>query len=133
MPGLRYIYDKLLHFAVHDIAMYEVCRRNIEQTVMDAVLPLLQEDRKKKALELLRDFRLRDIWKLQSDEEDIALIVDRIVVMEDGTAEAHLIDGGVQKCTFPEFHRAKYKAENQKRQAPQKKSAKKPAVKEHEK
>jgi DNA invertase Pin-like site-specific DNA recombinase len=126
------IYDKLLHFAVHDIAMNEVCRRNIEQTVTAAVLPLLSEVRKKKALEWLRDFRLRDIWKLQSDEEDIAMIIDRIVVMENGTAEVHLIDGNVQKYTFPEFHPAKYKEESQKRQEPRKKASKKPAVKEQD-
>jgi len=126
------IYDKLLHFAVHDIAMNEVCRRNIEQTVTAAVLPLLSEVRKKKALEWLRDFRLRDIWKLQSDEEDIAMIIDRIVVMENGTAEVHLIDGNVQKYTFPEFHPAKYKEESQKRQTPRKKSVKKAEEKEQD-
>ena len=126
------IYDKLLHFAVHDIAMNEVCRRNIEQTVTAAVLPFLPEVRKKKALEWLRDFRLRNIWKLQSDEEDIAMIIDRIVVMENGTAEVHLIDSNVQKYTFPEFHPAKYTEENQKRQEPRKKASKKPAVKEQD-
>lgn len=126
------IYDKLLHFAVHDIAMNEVCRRNIEQTVTAAVLPLLPEVRKKKALEWLRDFRLRNIWKLQSDEEDIAMIIDRIVVMENGTAEVHLIDSNVQKYTFPEFHPVKYTEENQKRQEPRKKASKKPAVKEQD-
>lgn len=126
------IYDKLLHFAVHDMAMNEVCRRNIEQTVTASVLPLLPEVRKKKALEWLRDFRLRDIWKLQSDEEDIAMIIDRIVVMENGTAEVHLIDDSAQKYTFPEFHPAKYKEESQKRQTPRKKASKKPAVKEQD-
>lgn len=66
---------------------------------------------KQKALEWLRDFRLRDIWKLQSDEDDIAIIIDRIVVNEDGTAGVHLIDSSVQKYTFPEYHPEKYKAE----------------------
>jgi DNA invertase Pin-like site-specific DNA recombinase len=126
------IYDKLLHFAVHDIAMQELCRRNIEQTMMAAVLPLLPENRKKKAREWLRDFRLRDIWKLQSNEEDIALIIDRIVVMADGTAKVHLIDGRVQQYTFPEFHPAKYKEEKQNWQTPRKNSANKSAVKEQD-
>ncbi len=123
------IYDKMLHFAVHDMAMHEVCQRNIEQTVADAVLPLMPDDRKQKALEWLRDFRLRDIWKLQSDEADIALIIDRIVIMEDGAAEVHLIDGKVQNYTFPEFHTAQYKAERQKGKDKKKKPARKPMPK----
>lgn len=121
------IYDKLLHFAVHDIAMNEVCHRNIEQTVANAVLPILPNDRRKKASEWLRDFRLRDIWKLQSDENDIAFIINRIVVNDDGAAEVHLLDNHVQKYTFPEFHSAKFKAKKQ-RQKELKKSPQKPTV-----
>jgi len=75
---------------------------------------------------------LRDIWKLQSNEEDIALIIDRIVVMADGTAKVHLIDGRVQQYTFPEFHPAKYKEEKQNWQTPRKNSANKSAVKEQD-
>lgn len=123
------IYDKLLHFSVHEIAMEVICKRNIEQTVAEAVLPLLPEERRKKALEWLRDFRLRDIWELQSDEEDIALIISKIVVMEDGTAEVHLIDEGVITYTFPDFHPTKYKAENQKNQTKKKMHVKKSAEK----
>lgn len=119
------IYDKLLHFAVHDIVMHEVCWRDIEQTVADAVLLLLPDDRKKKALEWLRDFRLRDIWKLQSDEEDIALIIDHIVVNDDGMAEVHMIDDSIQKYTFPKFRPAQHMAEKQKEQTRKKKSEKK--------
>ena len=105
------------------MAMHEVCRRNIEQIVADAVLPLMPDDRKQKALEWLRDYRLRDIWKLQSDEADIALIIDRIVVMEDGAAEVHLIDGKVQNYIFPEFHPAQYKVERLQQPESRKKSS----------
>lgn len=111
------------------MAMEAVCKRNIEQTVAEAVLPLLPEERRKNALEWLRDFRLRDIWKLQSDEEDIALIINKIVVMEDGTAEVHLIDESVMTYTFPDFHPAKYKTEKQKSQTKKKKSVKKQEAK----
>ena len=117
------IYDKLLHFSVHEIAMEAICKRNIEETVAKAVLPLLPEYRRKKAVEWLRDFRVRDIWNLQSDEKDIALIINKIMVMENGTAEVHLLDESVMLYTFPDFHPAKYKAEK-KEQTRKKKSAK---------
>ncbi len=104
------VYDKLLHFAVHDIAMHEVCKRNVEQIVAESVLPLLPDSRQKKVMDWLRDFCLRDVWKLQSDEDDIALIIDKIVVEEDGTAEVHFLDDSVQQYVFPEFHAAKHKA-----------------------
>ena len=80
----------------------------------EAVLPLLTDDRKKKALDWMRKFHLRDIWRLQSDEDDISLIINKIVVMEDGTAQVYLIDGSVMPYTFPTFHPSKYKAKKQK-------------------
>ena len=123
------IYDKLLHFSVHEIAMETACKRNIEQTVAEAVLPLLPEERRKITLEWLRDFRLRDIWKLRSDEEDIAFIINKVVVMEDGTAEVHLIDKSVIPYTFPDFHPARYNAEKRKSQTKKKKTVKKQEAK----
>ena len=115
------IYDKLLHFTVHEIAMNIICNRNIKETVAEAVLPLLTDERKKKALDWMRKFHLRDIWRLQSDEDDISLIINKIVVMEDGTAQVHLIDGSVIPYTFPTFHPSKYKAKKQKVQKKKKK------------
>lgn len=103
------VYDKLLHYSVHDIAMDVVCKRDIQQAVADAVLPLLPNDRRRKVKRWLRGFRLRDIWKLQSDEDDIALIINKIVVMEDGKAETHLIDGCVMEYVFPDFRPSKHK------------------------
>lgn len=122
------IYDQLLHYAVHDIAMDEVCRRNIAQHVAEAVLPLLPKERRRLILKWLRNLRSRDIWSLQSDEDDIALIIDHMIVMENGAAEIHLIDGSRRKYTFPEFYPAKHKAERQMRQSTQRDSIKKPAV-----
>ena len=98
-----------------------ICNRNIKETVAEAVLPLLTDDRKKKALDWMRKFHLRDIWRLQSDEDDISLIINKIVVMEDGTAQVHLIDGSVIPYTFPTFHPSKYKAKKQKVQKKKKK------------
>ena len=103
-----------------------ICKRNIKETVAEAVLPLLTDDRKQKIHEWLRNFRLKDIWILQSDEEDISLIINKIVVMEDGTAQVHLIDESVMPYTFPTFHPSKYKAEKQGGQ--KKKSAKNPTT-----
>lgn len=48
--------------------------------------------------------------------------IDRIVVMEDGAAEVHLIDGRVQNYIFPEFHPAQYKAERLQQPESRKKS-----------
>lgn len=45
------IYDKLLHFSVHEIAMNIICKRNIKETVEETVLPFLTDDRKKKVHE----------------------------------------------------------------------------------
>lgn len=105
------IYDKLLHFAVHDIALREISKRKIERDIADIVLPLVSEDRKKAVSKWLRNFHSRNVWDLRSDEEDIALILDSIVVAEDGSSVVHWIDSSMQKYQFPEFQPAKHKAE----------------------
>ena len=110
------IYDNMLHFAIHDIAMREIIRRVVEQAVGDVILPLLRDDRKQKVLEWLRDFHLRDIWTLQSDEADLVLVVNKIVIHDNGTADVHLLDDSVRKYVFPKFFPSKYKAERQERQ-----------------
>lgn len=117
------IYDKLLHFAIHDIAMREITRRGIVQPVADAVLSLVLDDRKQRALDWLRNFLLRNIWTLQSDEADIALVVNKIVIHDNGTAEVHLLDDSVRKYVFPKFRPSKYKSERQERQKKQEKLA----------
>ena len=123
------IYDKMHHFFVHEIATDIICKRNIEETVADAVRPLISKEQKDRALKWLRDFRVRDIWKLQSDEEDIALIINKIVVMVDGTAKVNLIDESVMPFTLTDLSPEKYKAEKQKGQMRKKKSVKRPTVK----
>lgn len=110
------IYDKLLHFALHDIAMHEITRRGIMQTVADAVLSLVPDDRKQSVLDWLRNFHLRNIWTLQSDEDDLALAINKIIIHDHGTAEVHLLDDSVRKYVFPKFCPSKYKDERKERQ-----------------
>ncbi len=105
------IYDKLLHFSVHDIAVREIHKRRIEKDIADVVLPLVSEDRKTSVSKWLRNFHSKDVWDMLSDEEDIAVVIDHIVVEEDGSSVVHWIDGSVQKYQFPEFQPAKHKAE----------------------
>ena len=122
------IYDKLLHFSVHEIAMNAISQRNIEETVAKAVFPILPKERRNKTMEWLRDFLVRDIWKLQSDEQDIALIINRIKVMEGGTAKVYLLDDSVMPYTFPAFYPTRYKVEQSENQKLKKKVKKKKYV-----
>lgn len=110
------VYDKLLHFAIHDMAMQELCRRNISKAVAEALLPLVLDGRKKKVQKWLRNFKLRDIWLLQSDEDDLAMVIERIFVYADGRTEVHWLDGNVQEYKLPKFRAAQYKVEKKQRQ-----------------
>ena len=103
------VYDKLLHFAIHDMAMEELCRRNISKTVGKALLPIVADDKKKNLQKWLQNFKLRDIWLLQSDEDDLALVIEHILVYADGRAEMHWLDGEVQEYKLPQFRPAWYK------------------------
>ena len=107
------IYDKLLHFSVHDIALREIHKRKIEKDVADVVMPLVSEDRKIAVSKWLRGFRSENVWDLFSDEEDIAVVIDYIVVEEDGSSVVYWIDGSVQKYQFSTFQPAKHKEERQ--------------------
>ncbi|MCM1007567.1 MAG: hypothetical protein NC485_06470 [Ruminococcus flavefaciens] len=55
----------------------------------------MSDNRMKKIMVWLRDFRLRDIWWLQSDEEDIVLIINKIMVIKDSAAKVQFIDDSV--------------------------------------
>ena len=109
------IHDKLLHYAVHDIARKAIFERHIEQTVAESVIPLLPDDRQQNVLDWLQDFRSRDIWTLQSDEDDLAIILRKIVVMPDGKAEIHWIDGSEMPYCFGEFRPAEHNSYRRKK------------------
>ena len=91
--------------------MREINKRKIERDVADIVMLLVSDDRKKDISKWLRNFRSRNVWDLQSDEENIALILDSIVIAEDGSSVMHWIDGSIQNYQFSAFQPAKHKAE----------------------
>ncbi len=97
------IYDTALHCAGYEIAMNIIYKRGIEEGVEKAVAPLLPEDKKAKLHRWLANFRNRGIWGLQSDDDDLAIIIREIVVWGDGSAEAELIDKSFIKYQFPAF------------------------------
>ena len=119
------IYDKMLHYSVHDVAAWLIEERGIVTAVVAAVSPLLSEERLQAVASWLLDFSVRDVWGLQSDECDLAFIIKQIVVSENKTADFRLIDDTVVTYKFPEFSAAKHKEEQKKRTAAKEKKPEK--------
>ena len=89
--------------------MEELCRRNISKAVGKALLSIVADDKNKNLQKWLQNFKLRDIWLLQSDEDDLALVIEHILVYADGRAEMHWLDGEVQEYKLPQFRPAWHK------------------------
>ncbi len=97
------LYDAILHYAVHQIAMLLIYKRGIEWKVEKAVNPILEDGERGKLHKWLMGFHRRDIWGMQSDEDDLSIIIQNIVVMGDGSAEVYLIDGSIVQYQFPQY------------------------------
>ncbi len=105
------LYDKMLHYSVHDIAVRLIAQRDIESLVGTALIPLLAEERIPTVAAWLRDFRVRNVWRLQSDENDIALIIKHITIGKGRSAEFTFIDDTTLSYVFPDFSPSIHKEE----------------------
>ncbi len=97
------VYDRLLHFVIHDAARTAATKRGVPQTVADIVITLIGKDRGDKVQQWVRDFQNRSAWQMLSDEDDLAIVLQRITVMPDRKLKIRWLDG--KKTTY---HLPKY-------------------------
>ena len=97
------VYDKLLHYAIHDAARAAAFKRDVPQQVSDIVTTIIGEERADDVRRWVRAFQKRSAWEMLSDEDDLAMVLQRITVMPDRTLKIQWLDG---KKTI--YHLPKY-------------------------
>lgn len=97
------VYDRLLHFVIHDAARDAAFKRGVSQTVADIMITIVGEERADDVRQWVLRFQKKNAWRMLSDEDDLALVLQRITVMPDRTLKIQWLDG---KKTI--YHLPKY-------------------------
>ncbi len=97
------IYDRLLHYIIHDMARSSAIKRKVLKSVEKAVLQVISADRARELRKWSRRFAKADLWELPSDEDDLAVAIHSITVMKDGTAKLRWIDGDELEYRLPKY------------------------------
>lgn len=97
------VYDKLLHFVIHDVARAAAFKRDVPQMVSDIVTTIVGEDRADDVRQWVRSFQKRSAWEMLSDEDDLALVLQRITVMPNRTLKIRWLDGKKSTYHLPKY------------------------------
>ena len=97
------VYDRLLHFVIHDVARAAAVKRDVPQIVSDIVTTIIGEDRADDVRQWARTFQKRSAWEMLSDEDDLALVLQRITVMPNRTLKIRWLDGKKSTYHLPKY------------------------------
>lgn len=97
------VYDRLLHFIIHDAARTAAFKRGVPQMVANTVTMVIGEEREGSVQQWVRTFQKRSAWEMLSDENDLAVVLQRITVMPDRTLKIRWLDGKKTVYHLPEY------------------------------
>ena len=97
------IYDKLLHYAIHDFARTAAYKRGIPQTVMSIVQSIVDADKADAVHRWISHFEKKDVREMLSDEDDLAIVIRSITVIPDRTLKILWLDGKKSTYHLPKF------------------------------
>lgn len=97
------VYDRLLHFVIHDAARAAAFKRDVPQMVLDIVTTIIGEDRTDAVRQWVRTFQKKSAWEMLSDEDDLVLVLHRITVMPDKTLKIRWLDGKKSTYHLPKY------------------------------
>lgn len=101
-PALN-VYERLLHFLLHDIAWKETFKRGVLQTLVNIVTSIIAEGREDDVRQWIGNFQKRSAWEMLSDEDDLAIVLQRITVMPDRKMKIWWLDGKQSICHLPKY------------------------------
>ena len=124
--GNHHVYDEILKMLLHDMAR-ELMK---ERGVLDVVAGLERENlSERKAVEVgsyLDRFICGDIWETAEDLDDLAYILKKATVTEDGRLVAEFLDGTTAERILPEYSPLKPKKADEQAKAKAKATAVEP-------
>lgn len=101
------VYDRLLHFVIHDAARDAAFKRGVPQIVADIVIATVGEERADDVRQWVCSFQKKNAWRMLSDEDDLALVLQRITVMPDRKLKMRWLDGKQTTYLLPKYYPTK--------------------------
>lgn len=101
------IADKALHYAIHDMARDSFFGKRLDKVLRSILKSVMPDEPYVKARDYLYSLKDRNAGKLLCDEDDLGLIIRRIVILPDGTMRFEMIDGAKITRKVPRYDRAK--------------------------
>ena len=88
------IYDMYLHYVTHTMAVNKIKRLpEVKKDLMECLKAVIDENRIKSVQRAINRCLRSSAWNLWADEDDLVLIIDRLITQENGTLTVHWIDG----------------------------------------
>lgn len=97
------LYDRLLHFVIHDIARDTAFKKDIPEKVADIVTAIVGEDRADDVQRWIHTFQKMSVWEMLSDENDLVIVLQRITVMPDRKLKIRWLDDKKTTCYLPKY------------------------------
>ncbi len=97
--------DKALHYVIHDTARDIALERKLADVLTDILVGIIPADRIPGVREWIKKLKKRDISRMLSDEEDLALTIKQITVLPDKMLRFCLIDGSTREKPIPTYDR----------------------------
>lgn len=98
-----HIYNQLLMYLTHDLARKLAFKRKVINEVADLVISVVGAERTEAIRQWVAGFKYRDTWTMASDVEDLAIIIDDILVSPDRVLSITLLDGKKEKYCLPQY------------------------------
>ena len=90
-------------YLTHDLARKLAFKRKVINEVADLVISVVGAERTEAIRQWVAGFKYRDTWTMASDVEDLAIIIDDILVSPDRVLSITLLDGKKEKYCLPQY------------------------------
>lgn len=98
------IYDMYLHYITHTLAVGKIKKMpTVKKILLECITVAVDSNRVKEIRDALNKYLQTDAWELWADEDDLILIIDRIIAQEDGWLIMHWLDGSKDEFQMRKF------------------------------
>lgn len=124
------IYDAYLHIITHSMAVERIKKMpRVVEDLLSCIEAVVGTERTEMIGDAVRKILKEITWKLWSDEDDLALVIERLIVHENGKVTLLWIDGKETQMQIENFKPSIYFIENLQSETSTKKQENKPKSK----
>lgn len=103
------IYDKYLHFITHTLAMQKTRKMtSAKKILVECIFEVVGPERAEEIQNKINKYLHNDVWNLWADEDDLSLVMRRILVGETGKITVQWIDESKSEFRMERFSPKKH-------------------------